>query len=259
MLRKLVFKEGTRRVVSVGIYVFFFGFVIYSALNSRDSAALPVYGLFVVFLLFAALDEYLRYQYSRAAALVAEKCQPAQAIGRLEKMQKFDIIKGYRTKILFLKQLALLDSGRPEAALQLAEENMPLFTRKPANAIMLNYLVFCACYQSGQWMRAKETYQLLTQIPGDAFAKAVPFCHPPLLKAQSLLMGAKAEEALELLQSRPPQGYSNREQAYYYLAAAKASRILHKYEEERDLYAKAAQAAPGMQPVAAYRPKIKPE
>ena len=93
-LRKLVFGDRTRVVVSLILYAVFFAVIVEKIVTAEDYSPVVIYSIFLIFLVAAVLNELLRFNYIQAVDLLQESCEPDRAREKLDLIRKYDIIKG---------------------------------------------------------------------------------------------------------------------------------------------------------------------
>ena len=69
-LRKLVFGDRTRVVVSLVLYAVFFAVVVEKIVTAEDYSPVVIYSIFLIFLVAAVLNELLRFNYIQAVDLL---------------------------------------------------------------------------------------------------------------------------------------------------------------------------------------------
>ncbi len=263
MFRKLMLGERTRDAAVAAVYLIFLGAVIYAMIRSFSPAALPTYALLLLFWCFGVLDEILRRHYRTAYTLLMNGCEPSAALVALDGLDRWDLLRGYRTRSVLLRALALVDLGRQEEGRQLLLKHGKSLSRQADSRFALCYLMFWCDMLDRNMGRMKETYQTLLQFY-EASGRG------PLARPQSVvptsrkvvsglfhLTGRQYTEAERQLSAVPQDQLSNRDRVWYFVSRAKLCHHAKDAAAERTWLEQARAIAPDYPCVAEYR--ISPE
>ena len=121
---KYQFSYYTRIVVVLIIYVIFFVFIINNIIHAENNGAIFFNILMALIGLMATLYEFLRINYDAATKRLIQDDKPEEAIRLANRVDKFDLLKSYKTSTKMLKILALMDLRRFDELLNYSNEIM---------------------------------------------------------------------------------------------------------------------------------------
>ena len=94
----------------IAIYVIFFIYIIYSCLHAENSSVILFNIIIaVIFGGLGTLAEYLRISYDAATKRLIADGRPQATLDLLNKVEKADLFKSYRSSIQMMRMLAMID------------------------------------------------------------------------------------------------------------------------------------------------------
>ena len=221
--RKLILGEKMRLFM---MFVLFVVFVIYSFQFVMDQESTTNIVLSLIFLVFVSffflISEVLRFIYQKATKNLIMLCNPKRAEYYIKMLQKFDIIKGYKTSILVFYTLMYLDLGDYEALEK--HIDTPVF-QSPSLKLIHDYNKFYLALHKNDFEQATQYFRQIT----DAYAKkdkkkrkALKTVYSYQMIAADYYLAKKNFTKAEMNLKGIDENFLNfRERTYYYIAYAK--------------------------------------
>lgn len=248
-LRKLVFGDRTRVVVSLVLYAVFFAVVVEKIVTAEDYSPVVIYSIFLVFLAAAVLNELLRFNYIQAVDLLQKSCDPARAREKVDLIRKYDIIKGYRPQLAVLEAMISTDNNAPQEVIDLIENREgKLFSTESMRA-QGYYHLFKSYVLLRDKKNVKRCYKLLKDYK-ESFKK--PAKRPvgrsvwEVIDGDYYLAMGNYDQAAEAYDKANIADMTNRDLAHYYLSKAKLAESQNDPAEMRRNIDRAMELAPQM-------------
>lgn len=112
-----------RILLTVIIYVTFFAYIVYSCIHASNTSAVYFNILIgVVFGSIGTLFEYLRICYDSATKKLIMDGKPEETLKLLNRVEKADIFKTFKTSCQMMKMLAMIDLRRFDEVLEYIKE-----------------------------------------------------------------------------------------------------------------------------------------
>lgn len=157
------FKLGqtTRKYMNYLLYIIFLFYMVYLMINETQNSVRIVY--LVMLLIIGSgvvLAEVLKIWSVRALTALTQQCDPQAGLAVLERIQKFDLFKGYRQFSLSFTALAMQDLGQPQELLNWLEQTgEKAFSTSPDLRLVYLHSHFRANLMLGQKEPAREYFQ----------------------------------------------------------------------------------------------------
>lgn len=243
--------ETTRNVVTAVIYLVFFVYLCSSVLRAPELPAMLIYLVIMVFFgFFGLLSEYLRYLYHKAIKVLVIDCQPERALIGLAKVEKFDLLRGYKNAEVVFRTLAMVDMNQPAELLQYMEGPAKKTLEYSLDMKLVYYYNrFYASYMLGNCEEVEEIYQKLMNLRTTGKGKrhrVSPIYSWDVIIGDHFLALGDYTKAHRQYEQCTTANMNNREQAHLYLSrAAACGGMGHPREQEKYLKL-AQQVAPQM-------------
>ena len=150
-----------RIVLTVIIYILFYGYIIYSCIHATSKEAILFNIIIGAFGLIGLLFEYLRICYDSATKKLIVEGKPDQALELLKKVEKLDILKTFKTSCQMMKMLAMIDLRQYDEFRAYSKE---LETNNYDVEIVRKYCEMMAEGECGNKGRSNEAFKQLTKI-----------------------------------------------------------------------------------------------
>lgn len=251
-LQKMALGETARNIIMAVVYLVFFYMMISSAVEAAD----PVYkGIYIVIMVFfgafGLLSEYLRQIYRRAIRILVMDCRPADAMEVLEKLERADILKGYRNAAVVFRTLALVDMNKPQQLLEYIEGPAKKVLEYSLDMKLVYYYnVFYGNLMLDNREAAAEIYPKLLNLytnPGKGKKRRVsPIYSFDVIKGDYCLSQGQYAKAHREYEQAATVNMNNRELANYYLSRYAACRGIGRSGEAQKYLEQARGVAPCM-------------
>lgn len=111
MNRRYEFSYRTKQVLTIAVYLIFFVFIIKNIITAKDNSG-RLFNILILILcgVPALLYEFLRYNYDTATRKTVFDGDPMGALKQIATVEKFDILKMFKTSCVMLKTLCLIDT-----------------------------------------------------------------------------------------------------------------------------------------------------
>ncbi|NCC55855.1 MAG: hypothetical protein EOM11_10340, partial [Erysipelotrichia bacterium] len=163
--RKLILGEKMRLFM---MFVLLVVFIVYSFQFVMEQESITNIVLSIVFIVFVTffflISEILRFIYQKATKNLIMLCNPKRAEHYIKLLQKFDVIKGYKTSILVFYTLMYQDLGDYEALEK--HIDTPVF-QSPSLKLIHDYNKFYLSLHHNDFEQATLFFRQIT----DAYAK----------------------------------------------------------------------------------------
>lgn len=221
-LRKLLLGEKTRLFMMVVIFIVFIVFSVSIIIEEPELSNQILYSIVMLFFLFFfLLSEILKFLFQKGTKLLIMDCQPDLAYSWIQKLKKFDIIKGYANSILVFETLYYRDKGESEQLKQLLEN--PQFQRSASLKLVHHVNQFYLLLQANDMEKAAQLHKEIT----DMYMKKTkrryavrPVYSLSQIHADYYLAKGNLTKAYDALRSIKKETLNFREQTYYYISFA---------------------------------------
>lgn len=222
-LRKLLLGEKTRLFMMVVIFIVF---IVFSVSIIREETELRnqiLYGIVMLFFLFFfVLSEILKLLFQKGTKVLIMDCKPDVAYGWMQKLKKFDIIKGYANSILVFESLYYRDKGDTEGLKQLLDH--PQFQRSASLRLVHRVNLFYLALQDNDMEKAASLHKEITDMYLVRTKKryaARPVYSLSQIHADYYIAKGNLTKAYDALRNIKKETLNHREQTYYYMSFAK--------------------------------------
>jgi hypothetical protein len=226
-LRKLLLGEKTRLFMMVVIFIVFIVFSISIILEESDLGTQILYIVVMVFFLFFfVLSELLKLLFQKGTKLLVIECKPEQAYQWIQKLKKFDIIKGYANSILVFETLFYRDQGDRENLKKLLED--PQFQRSSSLKLVYKVNMFYLAIEDKDMEKAASLHKEITDmylIKTKRRYAARPVYSLSQIHADYYIAKGNLTKAYDALRNIKKETLNNREQTYYYVSFAQYYRL----------------------------------
>lgn len=249
--------ETTRNLVMVVIYLGFFYLLGDSALHAPDAASAAIYLVIMVFFgFFGLLSEYLRYLYHKAIKVLVIDCQPARALEELAKVEKADLLRGYKNPAAVFHTLALVDLDQPQKLLEYLEGPAKKALNYSLDMKLVTYYNrFYGNLMLGNLEGVEDVYQKLMNLRVTGKGKrhrVSPIYSWEVIVGDHFLATGDYTKAHRQFEQCAITNMNNREQAHFYLSRAAACAGMGRPRDQKNFLKLAQQVAPQMPRVLAH-------
>lgn len=248
-VKKLVFGDKARIVVSLILYAVFFALIVEKITTADDYSPIVIYSIFLLFLIAAVLNEFLRYQYILAVDLLQKRCDPEKAMEKVNLIKRYDIFKGYRPQLAVLEAMVHTDRNEPDKVIDLVDNReSKLFSTSSMRAqayyyLFKSYILLRDKKNIKRCFNSLKEYKESINKPGK---KTVGRSIWEVINGDYFLAMGKTDDASDAYEKANTAEMTNRDLAHFYLSRAKLADIQNS-PEERDKYCiSALKLAPGM-------------
>ena len=107
------FSYLTKQVITFAVYVIFLVFILKNIINAPDNST-RVFNIIVLLLLGipAIFYEFLRYNFDSATKKTIFEGRPSEALNQIFLVEKYDILKMFKTSCMMLRMLCLIDTRK---------------------------------------------------------------------------------------------------------------------------------------------------
>lgn len=151
-----------RIVLTVAVYLIFYGYIIYSCINAKSKDAV-IFNI-IMGILFGGIGllfEYLRICYDAATKKLIVEGRPDKTLELLDKVEKLDILKSFKTSCQMMRMLAMIDLRQFNEFRTYAKQ---LETNIYDVEIVRKYCEMMAEGESGNKGKSNEAFKQLTKI-----------------------------------------------------------------------------------------------
>ena len=222
-----------RIVITIIAYVIFYYYIINSCLHAESKSQL--YFNIIIGVIFgglAILAEYLRMNYDAATKNLVIDCKPDKALEKIERVEKVDIFRTYKTSCQMMRMLALVDLRRFPELLSYVDS---IETKEYDVELIRKYSQMLAYGEQGQRGKSNEAFKKLVQVreyrtnKGKRF-KGAYFLNWEVVNGQHKNYEGDYEGAMRYLNDIDEKNMNLRELVQYLLAKLLAAKKLGRQE-----------------------------
>lgn len=221
-LRKLLLGEKTRLFMMVVIFIVFIVFSVSIILEETELRNQILYGVVMLFFLFFfVLSEILKLLFHKGTKVLIMDCNPDSAYGWIQKLKKFDIIKGYANSILVFESLYYRDKGDIESLKKLLDN--PQFQRSASLKLVHRVNFFYIALQEKDMEKATALHKEITDMYMKRTKKRYavrPVYSLSQIHADFYIAKGNLTKAYDALRNIHKETLNHREQTYYYISFA---------------------------------------
>ncbi len=233
-LRKLVLSEKMRLVMMFVLFVVFAIFSTQFVLKQESTTNIILSLIFLLFMsFFFILSEVLRFLYRTATKALVVTCDPKIAEKYINKIQKLDVIKGYKNSNLVFYTLMYMDLGEFDK-LDKHLEN-PVFQTSSSLKLVYNFNKFYIALHHQQFEKATTYYRLILEAYQKKTKKrktAKAVYSLSLISADYYIYKknlTKSEQNLKVIDERM---LNLREKTYFYISSARFNHLKGNDQKE---------------------------
>ena len=154
-----------RIVISIAIYIIFFGYIIYSMINAKNTSSF-YFNLLVGIIIggIGLLYEYLRICYDAATKRLVIDCKPQECLKFLNRVEKVDFFKTYRTSINMMKMLAMMDLRKFDQLKQFIKKLDEEDNYDYDSELIARYALMVAYGEDGAKGKSNEAFKQLINL-----------------------------------------------------------------------------------------------
>lgn len=233
-VRRLLLSEKVRLLMMLVFLVVFVIFSIQFVMDQESTTNIVLSVLFLSFFtFFFILSEILRFIYRQATRALVVDCNPVLAEKYINRIKKFDIIKGYKNSSLVFYSLMYMDQGDFKKLDEHIEH--PAFQTSSSLKLIYNYNKFYIALNNDKFEVATKYFRLIT----DAYtkktkkrktAKAVYSFN--LIAADYYIQKKNLTKAEQNLKSINENSLNLREKTYYFISQAKFNKLKGNEQKE---------------------------
>lgn len=248
-LKKLVLGDKARIVVSLILYAVFFGVAVDKIVTADNYSPVVIYSVFLIFLVFAVLNEFLRFNYILAVELLQKKCNPDKALEKVNLIRKYDLFKGYRPQLAVLEAMIYTDKNEPNKVIDLIEDRESRLFSTNSMRVQGYYYLFKSYMLLNNKKHIKRCFKSLSEYkeslnkPGKKTAGRSIW---DVINGDYYLIMGRLDEASAAYDKAKTSEMTKRDLAHYYLSRAKLAESLNNPEEQEKNCIKALELAPDM-------------
>ncbi|HHY83155.1 MAG TPA: hypothetical protein GX505_10830 [Clostridiales bacterium] len=248
-LKKLVLGDKARIAVSLILYAVFFAVIVEKIATADNYSPVIIYSIFLIFLVFAVLNEFLRFNYILAVELLQKRCNPDKALEKVDLVKKYDLFKGYRPQLAVLEAMIYTDKNEPNKVIDLIEDKESRLFSTNSMRVQGYYYLFKSYVLLNNKKHVKRCFKSLNEYKeslGKSGKKAVGRSIWDVINGDYYLTMGRPDEALEAYNNANTAEMTKRDLAHYYLSKAKLAESQNNPEEKEKNCIKALELAPDM-------------
>ena len=222
-----------RIVITIAAYIIFYYYIINSCLHAQSKSQLYFNIIIgVIFGGFAILAEYLRMNYDAATKDLIIDGKPDKALAKIDRVEKVDIFKTYKTSCQMMRMLSLIDMRKFAELLNYTDG---IETNEYDVELIRNYARMLAYGEQGQRGKSNDSFKKLVQVrdyrdnKGKRF-KGAYFLNWEVVNGQHKNYEGDYEGALRYLSDIDEKNMNLRELIQYLLAKLVAAKKLGRQE-----------------------------
>lgn len=151
-----------RILLTVVVYILFYAYIIYSCINANNIVSIILFILIgLIFGGIGTLFELLRIWYDKATKKIIFEGKPEETLRLLDRIDRFDILKSFRTSTQMMRMLAMIDLRRFK---ELLEYSKNLENSDYDVEIVRKYCEMMAHGEMGNKGKSNEAFKQLTGI-----------------------------------------------------------------------------------------------
>lgn len=217
--------QNLKNLINYLLYLLFFVYLGYLVMTEQTTGARLVFLVMLVTLgSVVVVYELLKHWSVQATLALTQRCDPQTGLTYLDKIQKLDIFRSFRTFALVFKTLAIEDQGRPEDLLAWLEE---IGEKKFSTSLDLRLVYLHSLFRANLLLNRKEAtrdyYQATMNLKDKKILtkKISPLYAWDQIVAEYQLFCGGTREARKSLAKVSCANLNPRERAYYDLLDAR--------------------------------------
>ena len=154
-----------RILIAIIVYVVFFGYIIYSIINAKDTGSV-IFNILMglIFGGLGGLYEYLRLSYDAATKNLIFDVKPDKTLEKLNTIEKMDIFKTFKTSTQMMKVLAYTDLRQFDEVINYVKSIEQQGNDNYDVAITSQYGMMMAYGETGSKGKSNEAFKKLVSI-----------------------------------------------------------------------------------------------
>ncbi|ATD58105.1 hypothetical protein [Clostridium chauvoei] len=212
-------------ILSISFYIIFLIYLIHLIINANSTAVKVLYGVILVFFgSFAFLYEVLKKLNDKAIYTLIELCDPYEAEKLMEKLQKYDYLKGFKSSNKVFKLLLYKDMGKYEEIIAyLDEEGKKSFSTSLDLLLVYYYFYFFAYASLKDVEKAKIYYENVMKLKDAKIGrkKILPLFSWNEITGQYMLLLKKYKDSKKAFKAVSVDNMNKHERVNYYMLLSK--------------------------------------
>ncbi len=258
MNKRYQFSYRFKQVLTLAIYITFFMFIVRNIISATDNSS-RLFNILILILcgLPALLYEYLRYTYDAATKKTIFDGQADKALLDIEKIEKYDLLKMFKTSCVMLRMLCLRDLRK----FQELKEYINEIDKQELNdydvAILSRYSEMIVNGEMKAKGKLKNAYKKMIDLRDmknkkGQRRKGAYFFNWNVVNGEYKLYEEDYSGAWHYLKDVSEENMNKRESMHYFINRAICSKQMNKQEDYKTYKERAIKAAGDNQEMKAY-------
>lgn len=211
--------------LSITFYIIFLVYLCYLIINAENTSVKVLYGVILIFFgSFAFLYEVLKKLNDKAIYTLIELCDPIEAERIMEKLQKYDYLKGFKSSNRVFKLLLLKDMGKYKEIIEyLDKEGKKSFSTSLDLLLVYYYFYFFAYASLNDIDNAKVYYEHVMKLENAKIGRkrVLPVFSWDEITGHYMLLLNKFKDSKKAFKAVSVENMNMHEKVNYHLLVAK--------------------------------------